>query len=102
MLVFIRDLYRVEAEVRDLVGEERRLRLGELRHARSKAIVAATGMWLACEPALPRSGLGKAISYATAHWDGLVRFLDDARIPLDTNLVERGMRDVPEAVDLTR
>ncbi len=91
---WIRDLYRVESEVRDLVGEERRLRLGELRHARSKANVAAIGMWLACEPVLPRSGPRKAISYATAHWDGLVRFLDDARIPLDTNLVERGMRPV--------
>jgi len=27
-------------------------------------------------------------------WDGLVRFVDDARIPIDTNLVERGMRPV--------
>ena len=94
MLVLIRDLYLVEAEVQDLVGEERRRRLGELRQARSKPLVEAIRMWLACEQALPRSGLGKAISYATAHWDGLVRFLDDARIPLDTNLVERGMRPV--------
>ena len=44
--------------------------------------------------ALPRSGLGKAIGYALSLWDGLVRFVDDARIPIDTNLVERGMRPV--------
>lgn len=44
------------------------------------------------QAALPRSGLGKAVGYALTLWDGLVRFVDDARIPIDTNLVERGMR----------
>ncbi len=28
------------------------------------------------------------------HWDGLVRFLDDGRIEMDTNSVERAMRPV--------
>jgi hypothetical protein len=28
------------------------------------------------------------------HWDGLVRFLEDGRIELDTNIVERGMRPI--------
>ena len=46
------------------------------------------------QAALPRSGLGKAVGYALTLWDGLVRFADDARIPIDTNLVERGMRPV--------
>ena len=44
-------------------------------------------------PALPEGGLGKAISYMTGIWSGLTRFLDDPRIPLDNNLVERGLRD---------
>jgi transposase len=26
------------------------------------------------------------------HWDGLTRFLDDGRIELDTNIVERSIR----------
>ena len=43
---------------------------------------------------LPRSGLGRAVGYTLSLWDGLVRFVDDARIPIDTNLVERGMRPV--------
>jgi len=28
------------------------------------------------------------------HWDGLIRFLDDGRIELDTNIVERGIRPI--------
>ena len=32
------------------------------------------------------------IRYALNHWDGLTRFLDDGRIELDTNIVERSIR----------
>jgi hypothetical protein len=32
------------------------------------------------------------IRYALNHWDGLTRFLDDGRIELDTNVVERSIR----------
>jgi transposase len=30
--------------------------------------------------------------YGLNHWGGLVRFLDDGRIEVDTNFVERSMR----------
>lgn len=33
-----------------------------------------------------------AINYALNHWAGLVRFLEDGRIDLDNNPVERSMR----------
>jgi Transposase IS66 family len=32
------------------------------------------------------------LRYGLNHWEGLVRFLDDGRIELDTNIVERGRR----------
>ena len=35
-----------------------------------------------------------AIRYGFDHWDGLVRFLDDGRIEMDTNSVERSMRPI--------
>jgi transposase len=35
-----------------------------------------------------------AINYALGHWRGLTRFLDDGRIDLDNNAVERSMRTV--------
>ena len=41
--------------------------------------------------ALPRSGLEKTIAYTRP---GLVRFLGDPKIPLDTNGVERALRGV--------
>ncbi len=44
--------------------------------------------------ALPRSSLGKAIAYTSGLWLGLVRFLADPKIPLDTNSVERALRGV--------
>jgi transposase len=34
------------------------------------------------------------IRYALNRWDGLVRFLDDARIEIDANTVERAMRPI--------
>jgi len=41
---------------------------------------------------LPRSSLGKAVGYLLERWPGLTRFLDDPRIPLDNNRVERAIR----------
>ncbi len=43
---------------------------------------------------LPRSSLGKAIAYTSGLWPGLVRFLANPKIPLDTNGVERALRGV--------
>src|SRR3954470_3978072 len=38
------------------------------------------------------SDLAKAMRYAIRHWPGLVVFLDDGRIEMDTNVVERALR----------
>ncbi len=39
-----------------------------------------------------KSKLADAIRYALSRWDGLSRFLDDGRVDLDTNIVERSIR----------
>ena len=41
-----------------------------------------------------KSAVIDAIRYALNHWDGLERFLEDGRIELDNNSVERAMRPV--------
>ena len=41
-----------------------------------------------------RSTLAEAIRYALSRWEGLTRFLNDGRIELDTNPVERAIRPV--------
>jgi len=41
-----------------------------------------------------RAAYAEEIRYGLNHWDGLTRFLDDGRIELDTNIVERGIRPI--------
>jgi transposase len=87
-------LYAIEAQGRDAPAADRLARLAELRRTASAPIVAEIFQWLTTTPTLPRSGLGTAIAYTRQLWPGLVRFLEDPRLPLDTNAVERGMRAV--------
>ena len=41
-----------------------------------------------------KSGLAEAIRYALSHWEGLTRFLEDGRIEIDNNTVERTIRPI--------
>jgi len=89
-LARIKLLYDIEAEVRGLPPQLRRA----IRRERSKPIVEAMKPWL--EDNLTRmskgSTLAEAIAYGLNHWDGLVRYLDDGRIEIDSNTVERSIR----------
>ncbi len=42
----------------------------------------------------PRGGLADATRYALSRWDALCCFLNDGRIELDTNTVERAIRPI--------
>ncbi len=90
VLARIRTLYAIEAEIRGHPAEHRR----QVRHDRSRPIVDALHVWL--HDHLGRvsaaSDLAKAIRYAIRHWDGLLVFLDDGRVEMDTNVVERAIR----------
>ena len=44
-------------------------------------------------PASPPKS-GTAFRYRPNHRDGLARYLDDGRIEIDTNIIERGMRPI--------
>ena len=83
-------LYAVEAEVRGQPAEIRRA----VRQAKSRPLVEDLFAWLEAQLArLPGGGpTAKAIRYPLNHRDGLLRFLDDGRIELDTNTVERAIR----------
>src|SRR3712207_3572870 len=41
-----------------------------------------------------KSTLAEAIRYALRHWTGLVLFLDDGRLALDTYSIERAIRPI--------
>ena len=64
---------------------------------RLRPLIEAMHDWLTAQ--LPRiskgSDLAKAMRYTLRHWVGLTLFLDDGRIELDTNTVEREIRRIP-------
>ncbi len=41
-----------------------------------------------------KSALGKAVTYTLNHWRRLAAFLDDGRVEVDSNVVERSMKSV--------
>jgi transposase len=85
-------LYAIEARVRGRSAADRLA----VRQAESKPLVADLRIWFEAQmEKLPgRSPTAEAIRYALNHWVGLERFLDDGRIELDNNSVERAMRPV--------
>jgi transposase len=93
-LEWIGELYAVEREARDPPGAQRRKELAARRDSVSRPIIDELRRWFLETPALSESLLGKAIRYADGLWPGLVRFLDDPRIPLDNNGAERALRGV--------
>src|SRR3954470_24071883 len=88
----IGELYKVETEIRGRPAEGRRA----ARQERSKPIVDALHGWLTAQlgRVSGKSGLAEAIRYALRHWAGLVLFLEDGRIELDTNVIERAIRPI--------
>ena len=88
----IGELYAVEAEIRGRPAKARRA----IRQERSKPIVDALHAWLTVQlgRVSGKSGLAEAIRYALRHWQGLVLFLEDGRLELDTNTVERAIRPI--------
>ena len=88
----IAELYAVEAAIRGQTAAERQ----SVRQASSLQLVAAMKAWLKQQVAQipPRGGLADAIRYALARWDSLCCFLNDGRIELDTNTVERAIRPI--------
>jgi transposase len=85
-------LYAIEKEIRGRSAEERRA----VRQDRSRPLLADLEPWLREKLALisQKTKLAEAIRYALSRWDGLTRFLDDGRIEIDSNAVERSIRPI--------
>jgi transposase len=58
--------------------------------------VASLRAWLEQQLARvsAKGSIAEEIRYGLNHWDGLIRFLEDGRLELDTNNVERGIRPI--------
>jgi len=88
----IKALYAIEVEIRGRAADDRR----RLRQDKACPIVVALERWLRSKlgEISQKSTLAEAIRYALSRWQGLTRFLDDGRIELDSNVVERAIRPI--------
>jgi transposase len=88
----IAELYQIEARIRGRPANER----ARIRQAESRPLVEAMKPWLEGELARisAKSALAVAIRYALRHWKGLGLFLDDGRVEIDSNTVERTIRPI--------
>jgi transposase len=91
-LVRIAALYAVEADIRGRSADERR----QARQRRTKPLADALRLWLEARLATVsgKSTIAAAIRYALSRWEGLSRFLDDGRVEIDSNVVERSIRPI--------
>ena len=85
-------LYEIERSITGQSPEARRA----AREERARPLIDAMHVWLEDKKRRMFSGspTHAAINYALGHWAGLIRFLDDGRIDLDNNAVERSMRPI--------
>ena len=88
----IASLYAVEADIHGQAADERR----RVRQEHCRPIIDTLYAWLKAqlERVSQKGKLAEAIRYALARWDGLSRFVDDGRVEIDSNIVERSIRPI--------
>jgi transposase len=91
-LTRIAALYRIEDDIRGRSAGERLA----VRQERSRPLVEALRPWLREKLSLisQKTKLAEAIRYALSRWAGLGFFLDDGRVEIDNNTVERAIRPI--------
>jgi transposase len=87
VMQWIGELYEIDERAGDDLAKK-----AELRTSESAKTLAAMKSWLWDHAALKTLSIGNAAAYVIANWDRLTRFVGDARIPLDNNATERGIR----------
>ena len=85
-------LYDIEKDISGHTAEKRRA----VRQERSRTILEELEPWLREKLALisQKTKLAEAIRYALSRWEGLTRFIDDGRVEIDSNVVERSIRPI--------
>ncbi len=85
-------LYRIEAHISGRSADQRR----EYRQQHAVPLIEAFESWLGVQRSRvsTRSRIGEALRYIANHIAGLKHFLDDGRIEIDSNIVERSIRPI--------
>ncbi len=93
-LKYIQSLYEIEREAQD--KEMNYEQIKELRQEKAVPILMEMESWLRQEIylVLPKSAIGKAMSYTLNLWDRLKRYTEDGRFKIDNNLIENSIRPI--------
>lgn len=88
----IASFYKIEADIRGMSADERL----DIRQEKTKPLMDTFKLWLdqARSQVSAKSPTGAALKYIAKYWDGLVLFLEDGRIEMDNNTVERTIRPI--------
>jgi len=89
-LAFFQQLYDLEDRARDFLPEDRRA----LRQQEAVPLLDRLRTWLDAQAstALPKLKWGEAVGYARNQWSALINYVQDGRLPIDNNDVERELR----------
>ena len=93
-LTIIQDLYKIEREASEADLSYDQIKL--LRQERAVPILNKFEKFLIEEMpgVLPKSAIGKAISYALKLWPRLKSYVNDGRFQIDNNLIENSIRGI--------
>lgn len=93
----IAGLYAVEAEIREknLTGQAKREKRQEKALPIAKRFFAWVDKQFEAQGFLPSSPFLKALAYARERKEGLMLYLDDPDVDIDTNDLERALRVIP-------
>jgi transposase len=91
-LRYIKELYRIERQIRPLSDAERYAQ----RQARAVPLLKTFKSWLDIQvnAILPKSALGTAVLYTLKNWDALCRYTDAGYLEPDNNYAEQCLRPV--------
>ena len=87
---FIKKLYRIEIKIKELSPEEKY----DYRQEHEKPLLNEFHTWLIkfSEQVLPKTVLGKALSYNLNQWPKLICYLEDGELNIDNNRAERAIK----------
>jgi transposase len=90
-------LYRIEEDIRKdgLAGTAKRARRQEQAAPAAQRFFAWVDAQFASQGFLPSSPFTKALAYARERREGLLLYLDDPDVEIDTNSLERALRAIP-------
>lgn len=91
-LLYIGQLYAIEAQVRDLATEQRL----QQRQALARPVADMLHAWMLGQRVQVTDGtaIAKALDYSLRRWAALTRYLDDGQLPIDNNWIENQIRPI--------